>query len=82
MAKLLYFGRLSQTTQTDTEIRALPKTVTNTAELRIWLDQIHNTDGALMEPTVRIAINNDIANEPTKISDEDEIAFLPPVGGG
>ena len=82
MATILFFGRLSDTVQISAEIRALPETVTSTTHLRTWLDTAHNTGGALLEKTIRIAINNEIAHEPAAIKDADEIAFMPPVGGG
>jgi len=82
MAKLLYFGRLTDITGTDAETLALPDEITTTAALRTWLDTAHNTNGTLLEKTVRIAINNELIAEPAIISDADEIAFMPPVGGG
>lgn len=82
MATLLYFGKLSDMTGTLQENRPLPSHVTTTMDLRTYLDSVHNTDGALMEETVRIAINNEIAAEPSSVKDTDEIAFMPPVGGG
>jgi molybdopterin converting factor small subunit len=39
-------------------------------------------DGALLEPTVRIAINNEISFDSDRVANPDEIAFMPPVGGG
>ncbi len=82
MAKLLYFGKLSDITGCLQEIRALPDEVTTTEALRAHLDDVFSASGALLEKTVRIALNNQIAAEPAPVRDTDEIAFMPPVGGG
>lgn len=82
MAKLLYFGRLSDTTGCAEETRKIPNEVTDTLALRRWLDAELNSTNALSDKSVRIAINSDIVIDPHPISDDDEIAFLPPVGGG
>ena len=82
MAKILYFGRLTDITQTSAETRDLPKFITTTDGLRKWLDVEHNADGTLLEKTIRIALNNEMVPEPAAVSNADEIAFMPPVGGG
>lgn len=82
MAQLLYFGRLMDTLGTGEETIALPATIRDTAALRRWLDEGRGLDGALLEKTVRLAVNSEIVNDPHPVSDSDEIAFMPPVGGG
>ena len=82
MATLLYFGRLTDITGKSSETLTLPDDIITTAALRTWLDATHKTNGTLLEKTVRIAINNELVTEPAAISDADEIAFMPPVGGG
>ena len=82
MAKLLYFGRLSDLTGRGHEIIDLPANIFSTTDLRNWLDEAHHGDGALLDSSVRLAINDEIAHEPASISNDDEIAFMPPVGGG
>ena len=82
MSKLLYFGRLSDVTGVCEEVLELPSDIGTAGELRVWLDQRFEADGALLEPTVRIAINNEISFDTDRISNPDEIAFMPPVGGG
>lgn len=82
MAQLHYLGKLVDFTGVNAETRELPATVTTTAALRKWLDEIHDCAGTLSERAVRIAINNAIVSEPADVTDEDEIAFMPPVGGG
>ena len=39
-------------------------------------------DGAFLDKSVRLAINNEIVVDPHPVSRSDEIAFMPPVGGG
>lgn len=82
MAEILYFGRLMDVTGTPGETIALPPSVTDTSALRRWLDAERSCGGALLEKTVRLAINSEIVADPHPVKDGDEIAFMPPVGGG
>lgn len=82
MAELLYFGRLTDVTGTESERVALPNEVTDTLALRHWLEAERGWPGTLTDPTVRIAINDEIVPDPSAVADGDRIAFLPPVGGG
>jgi sulfur-carrier protein len=82
MARVLYFGRLADVAGCASETCALPGHINDTATLRRWLDTRGNLGGALLDVRVRLAINNQIAVEPLPVSDTDEIAFLPPIGGG
>lgn len=82
MTRILYFGRLSDITGRTEEHLDLPSTIETTGELRTWLDLRFEADGALLEPTVRIAVNNEIAFDADDLSNPDEIALMPPVGGG
>lgn len=82
MAHILYFGRLEDVLGLKSEQRDLPGEMTSTTALRTWLDECHNAGGALLEASVRVAINNQIVADPAPVSNTDEIAFMPPVGGG
>lgn len=82
MARLRYFGRLMDLLGASSETLALPADVTDTCALRRWLDTDRQLGGALLERSVRMVVNDEIVNDPWAISDADEIAFLPPVGGG
>lgn len=82
MAKLLYFGRMSDLTGMTEEERTLPNDVTTAGALRTWLDHRFEAAGALLEPTVQIAINNQLSFDTDHVSSDDEIAIMPPVGGG
>ena len=82
MTKIIYFGRLSDVTGKDEERLDLPSHVATAGALRSWLDQRFKANGALMEPSVRIAINSEIIFDDEPLAQADEIAFMPPVGGG
>ena len=82
MAKILYFGRLSDITGAAEETLALPETVTTAGDLRHFLDLRFAAGGALLEPTVRMAVNNELCFDDAAVAEADEIAFMPPVGGG
>lgn len=82
MAKLLYFGRLVDITRSSAETQNLPETVQDTRLLREWVTARYKADNTFLEPSIRIAINNELVNEPCQVNNDDEIAFMPPVGGG
>ncbi|ABI77766.1 putative molybdopterin converting factor, subunit 1 [Hyphomonas neptunium ATCC 15444] len=82
MAQLLFFGRLADLVDPPSQAVQLPGDIQDTLALRAWLDTRHATGGALQEKTVRIAINSEIVVDPAPITNADEIAFMPPVGGG
>ncbi len=82
MAQLLFLGKLADLVGAGELSLPLPAEAMDTTALRKWLDTSRDLDGLLLEPTVRIAINNDIVQDPHPIQDADEIAFMPPVGGG
>ncbi len=82
MARLLYFGRLSDLTGADSETISLPAAIRDGHSLRRWLDEHKALDGALLERSIRLAVNNEIVADSHPLHDTDEIAFMPPVGGG
>ena len=82
MAKIIYFGRLSDVTGKTEEALDLPDNIETAGALRSWLDLRFEAGGALLEPTVRIAINNEIVFDDEALDQAEEIAFMPPVGGG
>lgn len=80
MAKLLFFGRLSDITgQLETNPQ-LPEAIQTTEALRQWLGTEYKTD--FTDRTLRIAVNGAIVSEPAPLKNTDEIALMPPVGGG
>lgn len=82
MIKILYFGRLTDVTGIPEEQIQIPSNLETAGQLRTWLDGRFGTSGALMDPTVRIAINSEIILDSTSLNGAHEIAFMPPVGGG
>ena len=82
MATILYFGKLSSLFGELSEQASVPDRISDTALLRKWLDETRGFDGELMHSSVRVAVNSEIVADPFPVSDMDEIAFLPPVGGG
>lgn len=80
--KILYFGRLSDITGTSEEHITIPAEIETAGDLRGWLDLRFNASGALLEQTVRIAIDSELTFDSALLNGVDEIAFMPPVGGG
>lgn len=77
-----YFGKLSDIAARKASEIDLPAHVLDTAALRTWLDETEGFQGALVHPTVQLALRDEILNEVVELQDGDTIAFLPPVGGG
>lgn len=82
MANLLFFGRTADLAGAGQSVQALPRHIGDTAALRAWLDKEKQACGAFLETSIRIAINSEIVTEPAPVCNADEIAFMPPVGGG
>lgn len=82
MARIYYFGRLSDVAGRLSEDLRIPGEITDTLALRTWLDTDRGFDGQLLHRSVRVAVNGEIVAGPSPVSDSDEIAFMPPVGGG
>ena len=80
MAKIEYLGQLSDKCGREQNI-ALPHTITDIASLRLWLSSTFEGD-PLNFPTIRAIVNGQVAAETQTITNEDTIAFFPPVGGG
>lgn len=82
MAQVIYLGKLGDLAGGQAESLALPAEITSTGALRKWLDTERGFGGALLHRTVRIAVNAELVPDTFAICDADEIAFLPPIGGG
>ena len=80
--KLLLFGRLGDLCEETEQSLTLPEDVGSVRSLRAWLDRKLNGEGVFLEPTVHVCVNQQIVFDDAIVSDRDEIAFLPPVGGG
>ena len=82
MATLLFFGKLQDIVGKSSETLSLPDAVTDTAKVRTFVEERFGLSKVLSETSVRVAVNSIIVIDPAPIADSDEIAFLPPVGGG
>jgi molybdopterin synthase sulfur carrier subunit len=84
MLQMLYFARLRERFDRDSERVALPPGVATVADLTDWLRRrgdVWETELAPGKP-VRVAVNQDMAEPSTPVADGDEVAFFPPVTGG
>ena len=80
MAKIEFLGSLSDQCGR-TQDMIIPQSIEDVASLRTWLN--NNLDGApLASSSIRAIVNGKVARETQTISNEDTIAFFPPVGGG
>jgi sulfur-carrier protein len=85
MARILFFGRLSDIAGGAERDVQLPPSISTVMKLRQWLSNENSALGdALNRPNVRAAINKVLAplRGDFPINDSDEIAFMPPVSGG
>ena len=81
---ILYFAKLREAVELDTEKLELPDTITHTQELQqflcgrggVWANEFGD------KRAVRIAVNQNIAHKKVALKDGDEVAFFPPVTGG
>lgn len=83
MANLLFFGRLGDIAGATERRMALPAGAMTVDAL---IDLVEADDSilaeALREPSVRIAVNGEILNGVGAVSNDDEVAFMPPFSGG
>jgi molybdopterin synthase sulfur carrier subunit len=84
MVTILYFARLREALGTASETLALPDGVSDLAGLRAalvrrggnWAEHLGDAR------PIRAAVNQEMAEPGTPVSDGDEVAFFPPVTGG
>ena len=77
--KLRFFGRLRDAVGAEQFDRALPSHIVDSEAMRRWLGEQYP---ALLDPSVRIAIDDVLATGATPLAGASEAAFLPPVSGG
>ena len=83
MAQILFFGALSEHTKHIAPSLELPDEVTNGAELITWLGAMDTALGErLGRKGIRLAVNKALCSLETKISNNDEIAFMSALSGG
>ncbi len=77
--KLLFFGRLRDEIGADELDCFPPPTVDDAKSLRLWIESEYP---ALLDPKVRMALDEVLVNGNAPIAGVSEVAFLPPVSGG
>lgn len=82
MIKILYFARLAETLGSDSESIE----VSGIHQVSDVLNQLRQRDDtwqqALADPSLLIAVNQEICKADQPLKDGDELAFFPPVTGG
>jgi molybdopterin converting factor small subunit len=73
--RILFFGRLRD----GAPAGPVPSGVSDTKALREWLGKGRPE---LLDPSIRIAVNDEMILGDRPLGGEDEIAFLPPMSGG
>ncbi len=77
MIKVLYFANLKETAGTETEqFNAAGQTVAQLKQLIADKYQIKGLDA------VMTAVNEEFSDDDTMLSENDTVAFIPPVSGG
>lgn len=82
MITVLYFGRLSDVAGRREECLDLPEKVTTLSTLKDWLNTANELGGALEEPSIKTMVNQKLVIDDLTLNGDEEIGFLPPVGGG
>ena len=79
-----YFAALRDQLGCDEETLDLPEAVTTVGQLKTLLQQREGVWSQALadENTLLVAVNHNQADEQTRISNNDEVAFFPPVTGG
>ena len=82
--KILYFARFKERLNYSIESLDLPQDVNNVAQLKSLLAKRGDSWAEIFqqESQVRVAINHQLVTDTANISDDDEVAFFPPVSGG
>ena len=78
--KVIYFGRAREAAGTGAEEFSLP----SASAVVTLVDESMKAHRGLrgMSATMRVAVNEEIAEEDDPLADGDVVAFLPPVAGG
>ena len=79
-----YFSWIKEHIGKSEEVIKLPKNVTTVSELINYLNNLNDDYKKVFvkKDLIRIAVNRTYCSVETKISNNDEIAFFPPVTGG
>ena len=84
MLKILYFSHLREQLGRECDDLVLPERVANVAEL---IEFLKNADPVVNDifkstPKILVAINQVVVSRDSKVTQNDEIAFFPPMTGG
>ena len=79
--KLLCFGRMGDILGREHAL-VLPQQVHTVADMLTWLKQQETAWRDELERPFRVAVNQCIVNDESCVTDQDEVALLPPVSGG
>jgi len=84
MVNVVYFARLREALDVDSEEVVLPQGVRDVASFTQWLRSRGKVWDSEFAPgkRVRVAVNLEMAEQTTNIAEGDEVAFFPPVTGG
>lgn len=84
MIRILYFGRLREQVQTGEENLDYSDTLVNVGQLVGHLgERGESWQSALNgQAAILVAVNQEMADPQTPLSDGDEVAFFPPITGG
>ena len=82
--RLLYFGWVRTQIGIGGEMLEPPTNITDVRDLIEWLQERGDGYRLALEDltTIRVAINQEMANLDSTVSPEDEIALFPPMTGG
>jgi sulfur-carrier protein len=81
---VLYFARLREAMGRGSETVEVPAGVATVADLRDWLTARGEPAASAFAQIarVRVAVNQDLADDSAALSEGAEVAFFPPVTGG
>jgi molybdopterin synthase sulfur carrier subunit len=84
MLKIHYFAHLREQLGRECDDLVLPDGIVNVAELIEFLQHKDPTINEIFEstPKILVAINQVVVSRDSKITQNDEIAFFPPMTGG
>lgn len=82
--KIKYFAWLKDTVGFDEEVVTLPGEIRNVGMLVDWLSRRGPNFEAAFEfiEVVKVAVNKVCVDYDHPVSDDDEVVFYPPIGGG
>ena len=83
MIKIIFFARVRDQLGTDEIELPLPQGVQNVASITALLQQRGEVfESTLADPSILVAVNQEMASPQTTIDEGDEVAYFPPVTGG